>query len=150
MKKTSIEMMKTHQHRLYQMMPKSIQELVDLIGMDETLRLIEAFGGLDYQIPKSMQANNAKRLLSVIGQVATAKLIQTYGGERVYINRCESLRLELRNQAFFYAVLAKMETGVSQTRAIQEVAPVFDISERYAYDIIKKQSIQDPMDDLFF
>lgn len=139
MKKTSMQMMKTHENSLYELMPESIQHLVDVIGMSATLALIEAFGGLDYHMPKSMQTDNARRLISVVGRSATAKLIHAYGGERVYINRCESLRLMLRNQAFFHAVLSKMEAGMSQTRAIQETAPVFDITERYAYEIVKNQ-----------
>ncbi len=144
MKKTSMQMMKTHENSLYELMPESIQHLVDVIGMSATLALIEAFGGLDYHMPKSMQADNARRLINVVGRLATAKLIHTYGGERVYINRCESLRLMLRNQAFFNAVLSKMEMGMSQTRAIQEIAPMFDITERYAYELLKQQQTPEP------
>lgn len=138
--KTSIERMREHKDELYELMPPSAQTLVDVLGMNAALSLIERFGGLDYHVPKSLHADSAKRLAEVIGVSATKAFIHHYGGERVYINRCDSLRVYLRNQAFFSAMLAKMEAGMSQTAAIHELAPVFNFSERHAYNIIKECS----------
>lgn len=138
--KTGIERMRDYQDELYALLPPSAQTLVDVLGMNAALSLIERFGGLDYHVPKSLHADSAKRLAEVIGVSATKAFIHHYGGERVYINRCDSLRIYLRNQAFFEAVIRKIEAGMSQTAAIHELAPEFGFSERHAYNIIKECS----------
>lgn len=122
------------------MLPEQIVELSELIGLDNTLRLVDKFGGLSFEMPHSTNTKNGAWLVRELGSDIACVLIDRYKGETLYINNCDALRIYLRNVAFVNAVLGKMETGVAQYRAIQETAPAFGITERWAYDILKQMT----------
>lgn len=141
MAKIDIQKMAQINHtQLLSHLPATLVEMAQVIGIASTLKVIDSFGGLSYAMPTSTDSDNAKKLAAVIGIEATKALIHRFGGEVVYINTCQSLRIAMRNQAFVEAVLSTMETGISQYKAIQEVAPVFGITERLAYLILGSQN----------
>lgn len=130
----------THTDTVTDMLPEQIKELVCLIGLTATLTLVDKFGGLSFEVPHSADTKNGKWLVRELGADVAQVLIDHYHGDKVYINNCDALRVYLRNRALVGAILACMETGTSQHRAIQETAPVFGITERRAYDILKEMT----------
>lgn len=147
MAKIDIQQMARINHtELLTHLPKTLVQMAQVIGVESTLKVIEHFGGLSYAMPTGLQSENAKSLIKVIGIEATKTLIHHFGGENVYISTCQALRIVMRNQAFIEAVIVKMETGTSQYKAIQEVAPVFGITERLAYHILKNMADDKPAD----
>lgn len=145
--KTDLKRMMTANHDLLdELLPPTAKDICGLIGLELFVKLTENFGGLDFYVPTDPKADNAKRLMEVIGRTASLQLMQVYGGAFLYINACTELRRVLRNQAFFEALITKMEKeDISQTRAIQELAPVFGFTERHAYSILKSESVAKPL-----
>ncbi len=131
------------------LLPAQIAELSEIIGLSATLALVDKFGGLSFEMPYQLDSKNGQWLVRELGEVIAQKLINHCKGERLYINNCDALRVYLRNQAIACAVLAKMETGLSRHRAIQETAPEFGITERRAYVILGQMTKVKPQLNLF-
>ena len=91
-------------------------------------------------MPHSTNTKNGKWLVRELGADIAQVLIDHYHGDKLYINNCDALRVYLRNRSLVGAILVCMETGTSQHRAVQETAPVFGITERRAYDILKERT----------
>lgn len=121
-------------------LPEQIIELSEIIGLNATLNMVEHLGGLSFDVPSTLDTKNGKWLSSIIGIDNAKKLIAYYGGDSLYVNNCDALRIHLRNAALVSAIFAKMETGTSRHRAVQETAPEFGITERRAYDILKQMT----------
>lgn len=146
------QMMKAHAEHLQSLMPETVQTMANLIGIEQAMVLVEALAGIDYLMPKTLKSNTGNQLVSLIGAEATQTLITHFGGSYVYIPFCAALRRALFNQAFFNAVMTKMEYGTSQYHAVRETAHQFGIAERTGYAILKKFSQKrEPtlFDDLF-
>lgn len=126
--------------KILSMLPEQIVELIELIGFDNAMTLVNKFGGLSFEMPHSTNTANGQRLVRELGADVAQVLIDRYRGDSVYIGNCDALRVYLRNQALVGAILARMETGASQYQAIQETAPEFGITERRAYDILKEMT----------
>lgn len=135
--------------KILAMLPPQIVELSELIGLENTMMLVDKFGGLSFEMPHNLDTKNGAWLMRELGADIARVLIDRYKGETLYINNCDALRVYLRNVAFVEAVLGKMETGVAQYRAVQETAPVFGITERRAYDILKQMATPKSQLDLF-
>lgn len=118
-------------------LPPQMAEISTLIGLTATLTLVDKFGGLSFEIPRSLNSKNGKWLVQELGADIAQIIINHYQGEKLYINNCDALRVYLRNHALVASIVSKMETGVSQHRAIQETALEFNITERRTYDILK-------------
>ncbi|MDI4507267.1 hypothetical protein [Moraxella lacunata] len=129
-----------HTDTVTDMLPEQIKELVCLIGLTATMTLVDKFGGLSFGMPHSTNTKNGKWLVRELGADIANVLIDRHKGEKLYINNCDALRVYLRNRALVGAIIACMETGTSQHRAVQETAPVFGITERRAYDILKEMT----------
>lgn len=126
--------------RIVSMLPDQIKEFGELIGFEAALLLVEHLGGLSFEMPQSLDSKNGKWLVAILGKSAAQKLIDVYGGDSTYINNCDALHRELRNLALCDAIYARMETGVSHYRAVQETAPQFGLTERRVYDILKQMN----------
>lgn len=146
MKLNTLQVMQAHRERIYGLLPTSAQRICDVIGLDATLCLIDKFGGTELYIPYSITQSHA--LVQVVGLDNADLLVRTFGGYRMYISLCENLRLVLRNQAIFNAVLQKMELGERQSRAICATACEFGITERTVYNIIATLRQQQSKDSL--
>lgn len=142
------QMMIDNAELLKSLMPETVQIMASLIGIEQAMIVVEALAGLDYLMPKTLGSNTGKQLVALIGQEASQKLIDYFGGSYVYIPFCTALRRALFNQVFFNAVMAKMQSGVSQYQAVRETAHKFGIAERTGYVILKKFS-QKQRPDLF-
>jgi hypothetical protein len=70
-------------------LPASAQRLVDLIGYDAAVTLIEMYGGTRIYIPKTPNG----RLIELVGEEAAAALSRAFGGDPdVRIPLCPRLR----------------------------------------------------------
>lgn len=126
--------------KIMALLPPQIQEFVLVIGLSATLTLVNRFGGLSFEVPHGIDGKNGQWLVRELGFDVACAFVKQYQGSRVYINNCDALRGYLRNVALVDVILAKMETGIAQHRAIQETAPEFGISERRAYEILRQMT----------
>lgn len=78
--------------------PHNIALFVEVLGLDDTLRLIEARGGTQFWVPSAV--NNSKQSLrdemeAEFGKPMVKVLIQTFGGGPVTVPLCADWRTAL-------------------------------------------------------
>lgn len=69
-----------------QLLPESILELIDVVGLQAALAIVEERGGVRLFVPKIYKPDHW--LCKLIGTDPAAKLIAYYGGEEIEISRC--------------------------------------------------------------
>lgn len=57
-----------------------LQDIVELIGLHHTMKLVQAYGGVRLYVPK-LELENDHSLVQLIGATAAKKLQAMYGGE---------------------------------------------------------------------
>lgn len=77
-------------------LPQTAQDLVNLIGYDNTIILMQNWGGTYLDVPKS--ADKASVLLDVLPTDAVQKLCGYYSGDRIaYIPKMDTILRKARN-----------------------------------------------------
>ena len=123
------------------LLPDVVNDIAELIGYETTLKLVEAFGGVDFAIPTgAIDSTALRKLVDTIGSAATQKLTKVYGGDDVYIPRCHAALIQLRNQEFCQQVLTMVAGGSTQTAAIHHCMKQYGFSERWAYKVLRAES----------
>lgn len=93
-------------------LPRTARDLVDLIGLPATLRLIEARGGQMITVPKRKRRAGEElfeQLVALVGPEPAEKICQRYGGEYLTVPSCKRAAHAVRDaqlQARFDALLA--------------------------------------------
>lgn len=79
------------------LLPKTMQELVQVIGLSALLDLVTEYGGTPLRVPKKQHTN--PELLRVLGMTAFTALQARYAGETIEVAFCErALRTILHRQ----------------------------------------------------
>lgn len=127
-------------------LPRTARDLVDLIGLPATLRLIEARSGQVLTIPKRKRASGEdlyEQIVELVGPEAAGKICQRYGGEYLTIPSCKRAMLAVRDaelQARFDTLLAEGQgaRAVANQLAAEfglDVSTVWRASKRAAAEI---------------
>lgn len=117
-------------------LPESIKEIVSVIGLADTEKLVKAFGGVSFKV--SQRETYFSRLREVLGQEAVVKLWQYMSGAEVYIPRCDGALRILRNQRLYADFCHLTEkNGVSGRMAMLELCPKYQICDRTAWEIVR-------------
>lgn len=95
-------------------LPDSIQEMIEVIGLQATLLIVEERGGIRLCVPTKVKSDNW--LTKLIGTEAMIKLVDYYCGEEVDIPRCASAIKAAQDQKIF----EKLKSGVSQAKLARE------------------------------
>ncbi|MDN5665100.1 MAG: hypothetical protein L0G41_02600 [Psychrobacter sp.] len=126
---------------LPELLPDIVLDISNLIGYKTTLKLVQAFGGVDFAIPFGAADSVAlDKLTAVVGAEAAKQLTQEYGSEKVYIPRCHAALTQLRNVEFRQKVLAAVAGGSTQTAAMHLYMRQYGFSERWAYVVLRAES----------
>ena len=78
--------------------PPSLSLFVEVLGLDDTLRLIEAYGGTKLWVPKGIgNSSNAlrDRLEQQFGKAMVKELIAGFGGDAIRVPLCQEWRTEI-------------------------------------------------------
>ncbi|MBD2189995.1 Mor transcription activator family protein [Pseudanabaena mucicola] len=67
-------------------LPPLAQEIRDLIGLNQTLLLVQKFGGTRIYIPPRLES--AKSLIKLLGRDDAQKMIDRFKREQIVIPRC--------------------------------------------------------------
>lgn len=81
---------------MIELLPQSLRDIADVIGIEKTLDLAKAYGGLRLWIPS--KPPHDWELFNILGRENACKLIELCGGSQIEIPSCRFLNLELRNQ----------------------------------------------------
>jgi hypothetical protein len=73
--------------------PPEAQRLIDLIGVDATLRLMEIHGGSRVFVP--LRARAGQRLARELSAEAEAALVEEFGGNNLEVPLCKAWRARI-------------------------------------------------------
>lgn len=107
-------------------LPQTIAEISEIVGIDATLRLVEAWGGVRLYVPRQMPEDHL--LVSTLGREEAELLAEHYGGETILISRCLAAVRAVRNTR----IQKDRENGVS----IALLALRHSLTERQVYSIL--------------
>lgn len=121
-------------------LPAVAQDLALVIGLRNTMRLVEAFGGTTFPVPKRETKLGELRfatLASVIGAEAAEALVRRYGGTDLYFPRCVDALRRLRDASIIreYEEITKTASG---NEAVQRLARQHQLSDRHIFNILKR------------
>lgn len=122
-------------------LPKTARDLIDLIGLPATLRLIEARAGQVLAIPKGKRRRGEARMLDlaeIIGAVATKALCQRYGGEYLTVPSCKRAAAAARDRALAARFDELLAAGIGARRVVNQLAREFRIDASTVWRISKR------------
>lgn len=125
-------------------LPEKVRELIYLIGMPATWRLVDEYGGQTLHVPVGKRPKG-RELLDEIGEVigaeAAGKLSLNFGGEYVYIPLCKRAMLAPRDaslQERFDALTSK--DGIGARAAVLQLVREFGISDTTVWRVLKRHT----------
>lgn len=73
-------------------LPESVQELVDVIGLEATIDLVKWAGGNELKVPEVVDGTSQvwAQLVEHVGREAAVKLVDRYSGTPLYVAKCEA------------------------------------------------------------
>ncbi|MDO4434871.1 MAG: hypothetical protein Q4B71_00450 [Cardiobacteriaceae bacterium] len=121
-------------------MPRGMQEIAAVIGVEAAMKLAHYLGGCDYYIPKGGQdCPRGMYLKEILGVAAADKLMQIYGGANCYIYMCREAFRAVKVRHFLRHLAELMAQGESQKLAIQKIGYHYGINERLANELLRQQ-----------
>lgn len=118
---------------MIELLTKRANELVDVIGLEATLKLVEHHGGTAIWIPKNPKPEHQYAVL--LGFEAFKKLCAYYGDTAVEIDLCKSVLCEQRHQ------LIRADSEFLSNR---ELARKYRTTERSIRQILSKKARAKP------
>ncbi|WP_346556896.1 mor transcription activator family protein [Mannheimia haemolytica] len=122
--------------RVEHYLPESVKEIVDLIGLSATEKLIKAFGGFSFQFSKGKVY--FEKLKDVLGEEDAEKLYDYLRSNIAYLPRCQTALRLLRNERIYtdYCRMTEQE-GISGRLAIMQICSKYGVSDRIAWDAVR-------------
>ncbi|MEM7399292.1 MAG: Mor transcription activator family protein [Pseudomonadota bacterium] len=112
-----------------ELLPNSLQEMINVIGLPNTWKIVEKFGGVRLWVPGKFTPSNS--LSPVIGHDAARALIERFHNEELSVPRCVEAIRAVRDAAICEA-MANGETAASQARH-------YGLTERAIFKIKARQ-----------
>jgi hypothetical protein len=82
-------------------LPESLDLFVEILGFDDTLRLIEARGGTRFWVPKGIEGSSSalhESFVAEFGEAMTKAMIRGFGGGNITVPLCADWRTDLYRQ----------------------------------------------------
>ena len=119
--------------------PPIFIEMVDCIGLDNALAVVNQFGGTDFAMPRGLsESKRGQKFIDCLGHDVAMRFMGVFGGGRLYIPRCDDALREVRNPKFCKVIDDAIRAGHSKTNAVQSYAYEFGLGERNAYKVLNK------------
>lgn len=137
--------------RVRHLLPETMVQIVDTVGVKAALDLVKAIGGARFKFGKGK--NDTPRLnmlFTAIGEEKTYELLRVFGGEELYVPRCEEALRELRNEQFRHEFFdLTQRQGMSRLMAMSTLCPRYQISDRTGYAIVGSRAQAAAQQNLF-
>ncbi|MEO1752035.1 Mor transcription activator family protein [Thiofaba sp. EF100] len=121
-------------------LPATARQIVALIGLPDTILLVEKLGGTTFPMPVGKNAMGELRftmLAEKVGVDIAKKLCEHYAREKLYIPRCAEALLRARNRIIHQQFDEMIKRGMSANHAIAMMAPMHKLSDRHIWNILK-------------
>lgn len=118
-----------------------VREIIDLIGFDATVRLVERFGGARIPLSGGTREHGEKyinMLLEVICREDIDKLWR-YFGDEVYIAKCSAALREVRDRQFLADYDRMRDEGCSERHTLFALCGLSGISCTTARKILNRR-----------
>lgn len=99
-------------------MSAELQGMLELLGKDATLKLVEAYGGVRCLVPKRFPAEH--ELLELLGAAAFALLHQYYGGSIIAVPLAKRWRIRVYKERGLTTKEIARRTGYTE-RAVARI-----------------------------
>ncbi len=120
-------------------LPGILRDLVNLIGLTGTLKLVEHYGGVRLYVPVKFDPEH--RLVKLLGAEAALKLIEAYGGEEHFdVAKAERALRAVRNREIRAEYAHKSRRQLARER---------DLTERQIGNIVAGAELDDGQEELF-
>ncbi len=123
-------------------LPQSMIEMVDIIGMPATEKLVRKLGGGSFWLAGE-STRYFEKVKNVVGEDLANQLLHHYGRDEIYIPRCDKALKVLRNQRFYAAFCEMQSRNISGRMAMVELCPQFDITWRTGWEIVRQAKIKE-------
>jgi Mor family transcriptional regulator len=114
-------------------LPKSIRDIIDLVGVAPAMALVSAWPGLILKVPTGQKDDGITKakLVSLMGLEAAQKFIGAYGGEILMVPRCVDALRDERD----LKIIAAYDSGTPAWK----LALSNCLTERQVRNILKRQ-----------
>nr|DAN53396.1 MAG TPA: Mor transcription activator family [Caudoviricetes sp.] len=118
-----------------ELLPETVQQMVDLVGFAAVEKIITNFGGATFRFTDGV--HYFPKLKALIGLESAVKLREVFRGEWLYIPRCQTALRVLRNYRFKadYDYLTQ-HLNKSGRMAMLELCPKYQLSDRSGWEIL--------------
>ena len=118
-----------------ELLPETVQQMVDLVGFPTVEKIITNFGGATFRFTDGV--HYFPKLKALIGLESAVKLREVFRGEWLYIPRCQTALRVLRNYRFKadYDYLTQ-HLNKSGRMAMLELCPKYQLSDRSGWEIL--------------
>ena len=111
-------------------LPEFLQEIVELIGFEATLRLVERFGGIRVWVPdRPRKLTEEHPLVIAVGIVAARKMCERFALEFLPIPKATAAIRHARNRQILHLYQVEGWTAARLARH-------FELTERQIYSIL--------------
>ena len=121
--------------------PQTARDLVDLIGLVATLRLIEAAAGQVLTIPKGKRKKGMvllDNLAAIVGEDAAEKIVGRYGGGYLTVPSCKRAALAVRDAELQARFDALLKDGLGARAVANRIAGEFRLDVSTVWRISKR------------
>ncbi|WP_409161705.1 hypothetical protein [Pectobacterium sp. B2J-2] len=123
-------------------LPDVCVDIVNLIGINQAMKLFKTFGGTTFPIGKGIKflgGARANALRTILTDEEIKKLQQYFSGEILYLPRCDRLLREVRNREFLNEFAAMRQTGASALSCMAVLPPKYGFSDRYGWQLLRNE-----------
>lgn len=125
--------------------PRSAEDLIRVVGIEAAARLIAAWPGQDFPVPKRIGGGNAigtrrwEQLVEVVGEPAARLIVAYWGGSSMPIPNCKEVRWA-RQQNVIRADFDRLtqQEGYSFTEAVFELGITNGVTGRCIELVLKR------------
>jgi Mor family transcriptional regulator len=130
------------------LLPDSVREMADHLGLRNTLLIVKRLGGASHDIPKgdtSIGRVRERWLKEILGDEAAEALVYHYGGcDGVYIPKCQVLFSAIQDVAMQERFDELSGEGLSARSIVPMLVVEFGLSDKTVWKALKR----DPADRL--
>lgn len=117
-------------------LPSSLHDVIDAIGIDAALRLVEHLGGTRLYVPERMTPDHP--IVALLGHKHAYALAEHFGGDQIILPRCVAAIRAMRDET-----IRLQRSGGASTKAL---AIKHGLTERQIYAILaageREESLQ--------
>ena len=110
------------------LLPQSLQEIAEVIGLMAVLKLVDRYGGRRICIPRRLEPGHP--LIEVLGQRQAAALVQTYALERIHVPNAARALVSARDKEI---------RRLKAQQSVTSLAEDFGLTERQVYRILAEE-----------